>query len=357
MAAFEAGERTEEATPKRRRDARRRGTVAKSADLSNALVSLGLVIVVPVAFAMMGSGFIKGFGNAMGGIELEGSASSLASAFIAATTPALPGLAVLIACAMGVGLLSNVAQVGLVFSPQAMAPSLAKLNPLAGLKRMFSSSGAVEGAKAVAKSILFSWLVWASITSHWSELGSLAGVTPLAALAAVGSLIRTIALKIGVAWLALAIIDYFFQRKNVDKQLRMTKQEVRQEMKEAETSPELKAARAQRMRKLSKTRMMDAVRTADVIVTNPTHFAVALRYDSAKDHAPIVVAKGQDFLAAKIREAAKEAKVPLVPNPPLARALYRRCEVGDAVPRELFQAVAEVLAYVYKTLQKLKKSA
>jgi flagellar biosynthetic protein FlhB len=162
--------------------------------------------------------------------------------------------------------------------------------------------------------------------------------------------IREIGLKVGFVWLGLAGLDYFLQRKQTDKQLRMTKEEVKQEMKEMEGSPELRAAIAQRRRKLSR-RMMQAVKTADAVITNPTHYAIAIKYETGKMHAPQVVAKGVDLIALRIREVAKESKVPIVPNPPLARQLYKKCELGDYVPRELFQAVAEVLAYVYKTLR------
>jgi flagellar biosynthetic protein FlhB len=256
---------------------------------------------------------------------------------------------------MGVGLVCGFLQVGLVLSPEAMIPTLTKLDPFQGAKRLFSVRSNMEGAKAVAKSLLFGWLVWSSISSSWPILANLANTHPYGSLQAVGSMLQSIVARVAVAWVVLAAIDYFVQRKQVDKSLKMTKQEVRQEMKEAETSPEFKAARAQRMRRLLRGRMMEAVKTADVVVTNPTHFAVALKYKPGQDHAPVVVAKGQDFLAARIREVAAEARVPLVPNPPLARALYKQCEIGDFVPRELFQVVAEVLAYVYKTLQAVKR--
>jgi flagellar biosynthetic protein FlhB len=165
---------------------------------------------------------------------------------------------------------------------------------------------------------------------------------------------KGIALRIAATWLVVAGIDYFFQRKQVDRQLRMSKEEVRQEMKDAETSPELKMAQARR-RRMNRGRMMEAVKTADAIITNPTHYSVAVKYKPGKDHAPMVVAKGLDLLALKIREIAKEHHIPIVPNPPLARALYKECELGDYVPRELFQGVAEVLAYVYKTIGGMNK--
>jgi flagellar biosynthesis protein FlhB len=268
--------------------------------------------------------------------------------------PSLPGLAMIAVTALGVGLCLNFAQVGFVMSGEAMQPSLAKLNPFTGLKRLFSARAGFEGGKAVFKTLVFGLVAWTSIASSWPELVALGWTTPMGAISGAGSLIHSIVLKISGLWLALALGDYFFQRKQTDKQLRMTKDEVKREMKETETSPELKAAQAQRRRQLSRSRLSEAVRQADVIITNPTHFAVAIQYDPQKQHAPQVVAKGQDHLAAKIREIAGESKVPLVPNPPLARALYRQCEVGDFIPRDLFQPVAEVLAYVYKTIKKVR---
>ena len=222
------------------------------------------------------------------------------------------------------------------------------------VKRIFSITAGFEGGKAFGKSILFGALAFSAISGRWDELAGLPGMQPLAALALVGGVVRTMAMRVAMAWLAIAGLDFFFQRKQINKQLMMTKEELKQEMRESEGSPELKVAIAIRRRKLKK-RMMDAVRTADVVVTNPTHYAVAIEYKPGEHHAPIVVAKGADFLAAKIREVASEARVPIVPNPPLARALYRKCEIGDFVPRDYFQAVAEVLAYVYRTLKRVRK--
>jgi flagellar biosynthetic protein FlhB len=193
------------------------------------------------------------------------------------------------------------------------------------------------------------------VQSRWNELLNLSALTPLGGVSVVGSILQAILLRVAVAWLALAAVDYWFQRKQTDKQLRMTKDEVRREFREMETSPELKAAMAQRRRKLSKNRVSQAIKEADVIITNPTHFAVALKYDREKMHAPQVVAKGVDYMALRIRQLAADERIPIVPNPPLARQLYKKCEIGDFVPRDMFQAVAEVLAYVYSTLKKVRE--
>lgn len=355
MAESGGQERTEEATPKRKRDARRKGTVARSVDLTGSLALAASVIVIPSAIGSMCNGFMAGMRSALTDLPHTMDFGVLGSYCARTVTPALPGLAMLIFTIMIVGVVSNVAQVGFVISGEALQPSFAKINPFEGFKRLFSSRAAFDAAKASLKAGLFGYIVWSSISANWSNLMGLSWLSPQAAIAMVGLLLRSIVIKVVVAWVVLAAVDYFFQRKQVDKQLRMTKEELKQEMKNAETSPELKAAQHRRRRQLSKGRMKQAVQTADVIVTNPTHYAVAISYQSDKHSAPVVVAKGVDILAARIREIAGESKVPIVPNPPLARALYAKCEIGDPVPKELFQPVAEVLAYVYKTLKRIKK--
>ncbi len=350
-------ERTEEATPRRRQQARRKGTVAKSNDLNGALVLLALILVLPSALSQMGTGFMTAMDTGFQNMPGEMSYDTLTRYGAAVLQPCLLGVAIMLATALGVGVASNLAQVGFVLSAEALTPSFSKINPANGLKRLFSMAATFEGLKAAAKTGLFIYVGWTALSAAWPELLRLGYLPPVMAMATVGGLLRTIAIRIAFVWLFLAAIDYFFQRKQVNKQLKMTKEEVKQEMKDAETSAELKMAQAARRRRLAKGRMMDAVKTADVIVTNPTHYAVAIKYDQEKSHAPIVVAKGVDFMAARIREMAGEHRVPIVPNPPLARALYKKCEIGDFVPRELFQAVAEVLAFVYRTLKDVRGKA
>jgi flagellar biosynthetic protein FlhB len=347
-------ERTEEATPKRRRDARRKGTVARSVDLTGSLVLMASLLVLPAAIGSMGSGFLTGMRASLADIPSTLDFSAMGSYCGRSLIPSLPGLAILVFTIMAVGVSANFAQVGFVLSTESLTPSFSKINPFEGFKRLFSSRSVFEAAKATLKAGLFGYLVWSEISAHWPTLMCLSWLTPQGSMSAVGLMLKGICIKVGMCWLVLAGVDYFFQRKQVDKQLKMTKEELKQEMKNAESSPELKAAQHRRRRQLSKGRMMQAVATADVIVTNPTHYAVAISYDREKHAAPVVVAKGADILAAKIREVAKENRVPLVPNPPLARALYKKCEIGDAVPKELFQPVAEVLAYIYRTLKNIR---
>ncbi len=350
-------ERTESATPRRRQQARKKGTVAKSNDLTGSIVLMALILVLPSAIGKIGEGLMQSMTSSFSDIPSEIRPETLGFYCLRLAQPALLGLGLIIGTALVLGLAVNFGQVGFVMSGEALTPSFSKINPANGLKRMFSFSATFEGLKASAKCGVFIYLGWSVISSSWPELVQMSSMTPTHSMAAIGSLIKSISLRIALVWLVLAALDYFVQRKQVEKQLRMTKEEVKQEMKEAETSPELRAAQAARRRKLSKGRMKDAVKTADVIVTNPTHFAVAIKYDPNTSHAPIVVAKGADFLAAKIREVAGENRVPIVPNPPLARALYKKCEVGDVVPRELFQAVAEVLAFVYRAIKKINVSS
>jgi hypothetical protein len=240
------------------------------------------------------------------------------------------------------------------FSGEALNPSFQKLNPMNGLKKLFGKPAIFDAFKSIVKLCLFAWLAYGVVKNRWTEIGMIWSLTPLGSMGLIGAIAKSILIKIVGAWAILAAIDYAFQKKQVDKQLMMTKQEVRQEMKDAEASPELKGHRMRMARKFSRMRPAQAVREADVIITNPTHFAIAVKYDGKKHHAPMVIAKGVDHMALKMREIATEAKVPIVENRPLARALYKECEVGDFVPRDLFEGVAEVLGYVYRMTNRVR---
>jgi flagellar biosynthesis protein FlhB len=258
---------------------------------------------------------------------------------------------------MIIGLATNFAQVGFVMSGESMKPSFEKINPFQGFKRLLSRRQAVEGLKALFKLALFSWIVTAAIQSDWEKIMSLQFMPTNLVIATSGQILHSILVRVAVVWLVLAGLDYFFQRKEVDRQLRMTKDELRREMKEQEGSPEIKMAQMQRRRKILRGSMAKKIREADVLITNPTHYAIAIRYERSKDFAPIVLAKGVDYLALRMREIAQDGDVPIVENKPLARSLYAQCEPGDPIPRDLFGPVAEILAYVYKTAKKSKRAA
>ncbi len=357
MASSDSGEKTEDPTPKRRMDARRKGTVAKSTDLTGAIVLLAVGLAIPSAAGQLSSGLLLAFQRGMTIVPTEFSNASLMDSVWTIARPGMLAFLMIVGVAMVAGLGASFAQVGFVLSAESLQPSLAKLNPLEGFKRLLSFRSVFEGIKALAKGLLFGFVAFSVIAANWNLVASLGYLSAAESATIVGHIAHTILMRVALIWLVIGFIDYGFQRKQIEKQLKMTKDELRREMKEQEGSPELKGERMRRARKLTKGRMADKIRTADVIVTNPTHFSVAIKYNRSEMHAPMVVAKGQDYLALRIREMAKEHRIPIVPNPPLARALYKQCEVGDFVPRDQFAAVAEILAYVYKVLSATKKAS
>ncbi len=335
-------------------EARRKGTVAKSNDLNSALVMLALCLVIPTAFASMARGFMTAIHDGLYAVPKDVAPLTMFREVLGMLRPTILGATMLLGAALFSGLVANFAQVGFVLSGEALQPNFGKLNPFEGFKRLASRTAFVEGLKAVLKCGLFGLVAYQVIAGNWQNLMGMPWLSPAAAATKLGGMAMAILFRITAIWVVLAALDYFFQRKQVDRQLRMTKDELKREMKEQEGSPEMKMAQMKFRRKLSRGRMIDRVPLADAIITNPTHFSVAIQYDRSSMHAPMVVAKGQDYLALKIREIARKHDVPIIPNPPLARQLYKQCEVGDFVPRDLFAAVAEILAFVYSTLKKVR---
>ncbi len=343
-----AGERTLPATPRRRQRARERGQVARSPDLSAAAGFLA-------ASAGLSAGLRLGGGSLMGwattlwgqmpssGLDIRGSMSLFTAgawAFARLAGPAL-GAAALGSAAAGL------AQTGLVVSLQPLAPDLGRLSPVAGLQRVFSRRALVEFGKALVKLAAMVGLVWGP-ADHLIQTLVGGGQNPDAAAQLTFTTAQTLLFRGGLGLLVVGAADYFYQRYELDVTLRMTREEVRQEMRESEGDPALRARRRRRQREMARRRMLAEVRRADVVVTNPTHFAVALRYDSRKMSAPTVVARGADFMAERIKAIARAAGVLVVENPPLARGLFRATKVGQHVPASLYRAVAEVLAYVWR---------
>ncbi|MCA0360466.1 MAG: EscU/YscU/HrcU family type III secretion system export apparatus switch protein [Armatimonadetes bacterium] len=355
MAEGQAGERTEDATPRRKQEARKKGTVAKSTDLTGALALLAASFLLPPVVTMLGRESFGALVNVVSRAPHDVESHSLMQFGMATGAPLALATIPLFAGLLVIGLMANFGQVGFVLSGEPLSPKLEKINPGAGFKRMFSKRALVEGLKATAKMLIFGWIVYSVVSSDWNRLVGLAWLTPLDASILLGQMLHGILVKIAVVWLIIAAADYFFQFKETEKQLKMTKSELKQEMKEQEGSPEIKGAMMQKRRQLLKGGIAKKIQEADVLITNPTHFAVAVKYERNSMHAPIVLAKGQDFLALKMREIAGAANIPMVENKPLARALYARCEAGDFVPRDLFGPVAEVLAYVFKTVKRARR--
>jgi flagellar biosynthetic protein FlhB len=250
--------------------------------------------------------------------------------------------------AMLAGCVSSLAQTGLLFTPEAIMPKLDRINPLEGLKRIFSRRGLVELLKTVLKVGLAGYIAYAAIRPNLYIFPRLMDMALPDAVAAVANLGSTIVLRVGMFLLVLAVADYIFQYTEHMKSLRMTKQEVRDEMREHEGDPQIKGRMRQRRRQFAMQRMMQQVPKADVVITNPTHFAVALKYELKKDKAPVLLAKGVDEIALRIRQIAGDNDIIIYEDPLLAQTLYKTVEVGHAIPESLYEAVANVLAFVYK---------
>jgi flagellar biosynthetic protein FlhB len=343
-------DKTEKATPKRRNEARKQGNVAKSTDLNSAVVlAAGLV-----ALMFMGPKVIDGVSTAMRTMFAEishpGAATSAAGlhelvqlALHTMLTTVAPIAGICLAAAVVV----NVGQVGMKPSLHAIKPNFGKLNPYTGAKNVFGSRMPFEGAKAIAKVSAVGAVVALALIPQITHLGASVGTPPAALGSMIGSSVMGIAQRAAIAYLLIAVIDVVWQRRKHNKSLKMSKQEVKEEFKQTQLPPEVKSAIRRRQIQAARARMMAAIPQADVVVTNPTHFAVALQYDG-NHPAPIVVAKGQDLVAKQIRRIADENNVPIVPDPPLARSLHKSVEIGQMIPAELFAAVAQVLAFVYK---------
>ncbi len=344
-----AGERTEKATPKKLDDARRKGQVARSQDLNGATVLMAGVMALSafapamterMADAMRATFVLVASPSVVAQDGLGTVLGSLAQSTLMATLP------VMVVCCLA-GVVINVLQVGWKPSPGALKPAFKKLNPLTGAKNLFGKNALVETVKGILKVGVVGAIALITLLPQIEELGALVGAPPAVVLPKMGQTILVVVQRAAAAYLVIAFADYGYQRWKFGKDMRMDKQEVKDEFKQNELPPEVKGAQRRRAREMAAARMMDAVPTADVVVTNPTHYSVALRYE-ADNLAPVVVAKGVDHLAFRIRHAAKDAGVSVVPDPPLARSLYALVDVGQVIPEELYQAVAELLAYVYR---------
>ena len=349
MAEESFQEKTEQATPKRREDARRKGQVARSSELSSiAILATGLLALSglgPYMFDQLGIFIIDALTN---GMTVEINSTNLylhtGSWVLGYARIIVPIVALLVVAALGV----NYAQVGVLFTLQPLTPKAERISPFSGIKRIFSSKGLVELAKSLFKIGAVVYVTYLTVSADMNNLVAYMdmGVGQIFTLS--GDITLTLAFRIVLLLLIMAILDYSFQRWDYEKNLRMTRQEVREEVKQQEGDPIMRSRVRNLQREMSQQRMMDDVMTADVVVTNPTHVAVALKYDVENMPAPLVVAKGQRLVAQRIKEIARDAGIPLVENKPLARALFKVVQIGDEIPEDLFKAVAQVLAFVFQ---------
>ncbi|WP_026911696.1 flagellar biosynthesis protein FlhB [Patulibacter minatonensis] len=351
-------DKTEKATPKRENEAREKGQVARSTDLNGAVVLLvGLSVLamlgprmVAEMKTMMTDGFVlAGHPDAMDSQEdVVSLGGELTRWFVALLAP----LAFAIALA---AVVANLGQVGVKLTPKALKPDMKRLNPIQGFKNVFGPNALVEGTKSLVKLAVVAGVVAVAVLPRIDEIATTTGMDPQVLLATMGSDVKGIALRAAAVYLLIGAADVFWQKHRHAKSMRMSMQDVKMEHKQEELPPEVRAQMRRRQHEASRGRMMAAVPTADVVIMNPTHFAVALSYDPTRI-APTVVAKGQDLVALRIRDLARESGVHVTENPPLARALHRQVDVGHAIPEELFQAVAEVLAHVYRVSRRHQRT-
>jgi flagellar biosynthetic protein FlhB len=353
--ADQGGEKTEQPTAKRLKDARERGQVPRSRDLSVAVSSLALTLALgwlgPGMASTMAARLADGL-QRIGDRPLETvTASELTLDILADGRMMAMTIGPLIAIAALIGVLGTISQSGFVFATESMKLNWERLSPAQGLQRLKPSQGGIEFLKASVAIAALTTITWKIIDAQLHDGGVVGRMVPAdAARYAWDSVIRLL-WQGALAMLVLGLADFFVQRWRTTSQLKMTKQELRDEAKSSEGSPEIKARVRQIQRELTKRRMLSSVKTATVVVTNPTHFAVALRYERATMAAPVVVAKGADHMAARIKAIAREHGVPTVENVPLAQGLFKTAEVGETIPGPLFSAVAEVLAYLVRIKQ------
>lgn len=356
----EGGEKTEEPTAKRLSDARKDGKVAKSRELNNAIslfVLFGMLQATISDLSERMLGLFKTFYNIIPDYITENS-SEISSASVARLfQEAIMNAFQMVLPFFAVGFLAMVVldiyQVKWKVTTKPLKPKLSKFNPINGFKRFFSKNSLVELVKSIAKIILIAWISYSAVQDNEHNLLFLCDMPILQAIMLIGSIIITTGFKISAAMLILGIADYIYQKWKFKEDMKMTKQEVKDEYKNAEGDPQIKRKQRSRMMEASQRRMMQAVPQADVVITNPTHLAVALKYDADEAQAPVVLAKGADYLAQQIKEKAKEANVEIVENKPLARMLYANVEIGEEIPPELYQTVAEILAAVYRLKNKI----
>lgn len=351
------GEKTEEPTTKKLEDARKEGQVSKSQDLTTALSLLGLFVALRVFVGYMGNRFLGIFSSSYSMITTVASeevtvntmGSMMMEYIFQILLIALPFFAI----AFLIAFVSNVAQVKWKVTSKPLMPKFSKINPISGFKKIFSLDKVMELVKSIAKIAIIIILGYSMMKDKVEEIFLLYQLGNLeSAVALIGSEIINLGIRISAFFLVLGFADLIYQKLKFKKDMRMTKQEIKDEFKQTEGDPQIKGRIRQKMREASQRRMMQRLPEADVVITNPTHFACAIKYDKDVASAPVLIAKGADYVAAKIKDAAKEHDIPIVENKPLARMLYYNVELEQEIPAELYQMTAEVLAYVYSLKNK-----
>ena len=354
------GEKTEPATTKKLSDARKEGQVAKSREIANGFGLLALFLLLRFYVGNIGIQFLSLFSYIYNIIP---EATTLWNGYLPVTSMltllrramlrVLTILAPIFIIGVVVAFVCDLVQVKWAPTSKVLKPKFNKLNPVSGFKRIFSPNSLVELIKSILKLGMIVYICYSYLEDKWPLIFALYDIPLMQALQLALQTVTDLGIRISLVYMVIAFADFAYQKFKFSKDMRMTKQEVKDEYKQSEGDPQVKGKIKQKMHEASRRRMMQALPEADVVITNPTHYAVAIKYDPDTADAPIVIAKGSDYLAAKIKEAARENQVEIVENKPLARMLYANVEVGQMVPPELYQAVAEVLAFVYKIKGKI----
>ncbi len=348
--AQSAGDKTEKATPKKRQDARKKGQVLQSREISSALVLMLVFITLRIFGSYMYNEILTYTRKVLTEypkIEDLFMPDILLRVFIDSVTVFFKATAPILAVALLTGIVAGYAQVGFLFTLETLSPKFSRINPFSGFKRLFSPKGAVELVKAVLKVSVIGYVAYTYLNGQAESILKMMDMDIIAIGVMVGTISINVAIRICLVLIILSLFDYAYQWWEFEKNLKMTKQEIKEEYKQMEGNPEIKSKIKQRQRQMSMRRMMQEVPKADVVITNPTHFACAIKYDARVSDAPMLIAKGQDYIAMRIKEVAKENKVEIVENRALARTIYDTVDIGKSIPPELYQAVAEILAFVY----------
>jgi flagellar biosynthetic protein FlhB len=343
------GEKTEKATPKRRLEARKKGQVAKSADLNGAVVMVAALFALSAYAPTMVEQIGASMRSTLAMIARPQAVTTrgLGELFMSGGKLLLTTVGPVAMICLAAGLLANVAQVKFKPTLHGLKPDARRLNPISGFKNIYGKNVLFETGKNMTKILIVGAIVAFAVIPNLQELSGLVGVAPGVVLTKLGGTVLSIAQRAAFAYLVIGLIDFIYQRWRHEKSLKMDKQEIKEEAKQHAPPAEVRSAMKKRQFETARARMMSSVPEADVVVTNPTHYAIALGYDGGKA-APEVLAKGQDLVAAQIRRIAEENDVPIVSDPPLARTLHSTVEVGHQIPEDLYAAVAQLLAFVYR---------
>lgn len=348
------GEKTEEPTGKKLNDARKEGQVAKSKEIANAFGILALFIILKVYVGIIGTRFIESFHVVYGQIpelvKMYNGNLSVASLQVLLRSMMLRLLTIIapvLLIGLMVAVICDIVQVKWRPTTKPIKPKFSKLSPVKGFARIFSPNSLVELLKSLLKLVVIGYVVYSYLKGRVGQIFLLYDITLNQAIGLIGEIAIDLGIRIAMVYMVIAFLDFWYQKWKFRQDMKMTKQEVKDEYKNQEGDPQVKAKQKQRMREASMRRMMSQLPEADVVITNPTHYAVAIKYDPEKYDAPYVLAKGEDYLAQKIKDVAREHEIEIVENKPLARMLYANVEIGGLIPPELYQAVAEVLAFVY----------